>query len=265
MSKIRIDILLTECGLAETRQEAHALVMAGQVKVGDQVVFTPATKVPRDAQLRIDKGPQFVSRGGEKLAAALDAFEIGISGKICADIGASTGGFTDCLLQHGAACVYAIDVGKGILHWKLRQDPRVVVMEGTNARYVESLPDQIDMVTVDASFISAKMLLPVIQSWISSGNGEVIVLVKPQFEAGRAEVSRGEGVIRDPAIHRRVLMDILEFSQKIGYQVQGLIRSPLKGPKGNIEFLSLLRYPLITGNDINKLIYELLPESGMNK
>jgi len=260
MSKIRIDILLTECGLAETRHDAQVLVMAGQVKVGDQVVLIPATRVPRDAQLRIEKGPLFVSRGGEKLAAALEAFDIDIAGKVCADIGASTGGFTDCMLQHGAARVYAIDVGRGILHWKLRQDPRVVVMEGTNARYVENLPEGVALITVDASFISLKNLLPVVQGWFSSGNGEVIILIKPQFEASRVEVSRGEGVIRDPAIHRCVLMDVLEFSQKIGYQVQGLIHSPLKGPKGNVEFLSLLRFPLISGTDINKLIYELLPE-----
>ncbi|MCK4726632.1 MAG: TlyA family RNA methyltransferase [Anaerolineales bacterium] len=263
MSKIRLDILLTECGLAETRQEARVLVMAGRVKVGDQVVFSPATKVPRDAHLRIEKGPPFVSRGGEKLAAALDVFDIDIAGKICADIGASTGGFTDCLLQHEAARVYAIDVGSGILHWKLRQDPRVVVMEGTNARYVESLSDEVALVTVDASFISLKILLPVIQGWFSSSHGEVIVLIKPQFEAGRAEVSRGEGVIRDPAIHRCVLMDVLEFSQKCGYQVQSLIRSPLQGPKGNTEFLSLLRFPLISETVIKKLVCELLPESGM--
>ncbi len=263
MSKIRIDLLLTERGMAETKQEAQVLVMAGQVRVGDQVVFTPATKVPRDAHLRIEKGSKFVSRGGEKLSAALDTFDIGITGKICADIGASTGGFTDCLLQNGAARVYAIDVGRGILHWKLRQDPRVVVMEGTNARYVASLPDEVALVTVDASFISVKILLPVIQSWFSSGNGEVIVLIKPQFEAGRGEVSRGGGVIRDPAIHRCVLMEVLDFSQKGGYQVQNLIRSPLQGPKGNTEFLSLLRFPLNSETDIKKLINELLPEAGL--
>ena len=251
--------------MAETRQEAQVLVMAGQVRVGDQLIFTPATKVPRDAQLYIEYGPQFVSRGGEKLEAALDKFEIVISGKNCADIGASTGGFTDCLLQHGAARVYAIDVGRGILHWKLRQDPRVVVMEGTNARYVENLPEDVILVTVDASFISLKILLPVIQSWFSSKEGEVIILIKPQFEAGRDEVSRGGGVIRDPAIHRYVLMDILEFSQKGGYQVLGLIRSPLQGPKGNTEFLALLGFPLKTEIEIPKLIDELFSEADKNK
>jgi 23S rRNA (cytidine1920-2'-O)/16S rRNA (cytidine1409-2'-O)-methyltransferase len=251
--------------MAETMQEAQVLVMAGQVRVDGQLIFTPAIKVPRDAELHIEYGPRFVSRGGEKLEAALDEFEISLSGKNCADIGASTGGFTDCLLQHGAARVYAIDVGSGILHWKLRQDPRVVLMEGTNARYVETLPEGVDLVTVDASFISLRILLPVIQSWFSSGEGEVIVLIKPQFEAGKAEVSRGGGVIRDPAIHRCVLMDILEFSQKVGYQVRGLIRSPLQGPKGNAEFLALFNYPQQTEIEFASLINRVLSESGKNQ
>jgi 23S rRNA (cytidine1920-2'-O)/16S rRNA (cytidine1409-2'-O)-methyltransferase len=261
MQKIRIDILLTERGLVESRSKAQRLVMAGQVIVDDQVVFKPATKVPSDAQLHIEKGSPFVSRGGEKLEAAVKVFDIDISGKICADIGASTGGFTDCLLQHGAERVYAIDVGRGILHWQLRQDPRVAVMEGTNARYVEYLPEAVDLVTVDASFISLKILLPVVRGWFSPGGGDVIVLIKPQFEAGRAEVSRGEGVIRDPTIHRHVLMDILKFSQDDGYQVLGLIRSPLLGPKGNTEFLSYLKFPLESEIDITKLINVLVPET----
>jgi 23S rRNA (cytidine1920-2'-O)/16S rRNA (cytidine1409-2'-O)-methyltransferase len=261
MQKIRIDILLTERGLVESRSKAQRLVMAGQVIVDDQVVFKPATKVPSDAQLHIEKGSPFVSRGGEKLEAAVKVFDIDISGKICADIGASTGGFTDCLLQHGAERVYAIDVGRGILHWQLRQDPRVAVMEGTNARYVEYLPEAVDLVTVDASFISLKILLPVVRGWFSPGGGDVIVLIKPQFEAGRAEVSRGEGVIRDPTIHRHVLMDVLKFSQDDGYQVLGLIRSPLLGPKGNTEFLSYLKFPLESEIDITKLINDLVPET----
>ena len=261
MQKIRIDILLTERGLVESRSKAQRLVMAGQVIVDDQVVFKPATKVSSDAQLHIEKGSPFVSRGGEKLEAAVKVFDIDISGKICADIGASTGGFTDCLLQHGAERVYAIDVGRGILHWQLRQDPRVAVMEGTNARYVEYLPEAVDLVTVDASFISLKILLPVVRCWFSPGGGDVIVLIKPQFEAGRAEVSRGEGVIRDPTIHRHVLMDVLKFSQDDGYQVLGLIRSPLLGPKGNTEFLSYLKFPLESEIDITKLINVLVPET----
>lgn len=261
MQKIRIDILLTERGLVESRSKAQRLVMAGQVKVDDQVVFKPATKVPSNAKLTIEKGSPYVSRGGEKIEAAVRVFDIDIAGKICADIGASTGGFSDCLLQHGAERVYAIDVGRGILHWQLRQDHRIVVMEGTNARYVEYLPESVDLVTVDVSFISVKILLPVIRGWFSPDGGDVIVLIKPQFEAGRAEVSRGKGVIRDPAIHRCILVDILEFSQDDGYQVLGLIRSPLLGPKGNTEFLSYLKYPLESETDIEHWINKMLTES----
>jgi 23S rRNA (cytidine1920-2'-O)/16S rRNA (cytidine1409-2'-O)-methyltransferase len=235
--------------------------MAGQVKVDDQVVFKPSTKVPSDANLLIEKGSPYVSRGGEKLEAAISVFDIDIVGRICADVGASTGGFSDCLLQHGAERVYAIDVGRGILHWQIRQDHRVVVMEGTNARYIECLQEEIDLVTIDVSFISLKKLLPVMRGWFASGGGDLIVLIKPQFEAGRAEVSRGEGVIRDPGIHRSVLMDVLDFSQDEDYQVLGLIRSPLLGPKGNAEFLSHLKYPLDTETDVEDLINKLLPES----
>ncbi|HNQ96376.1 MAG TPA: TlyA family RNA methyltransferase, partial [Anaerolineales bacterium] len=195
-------------------------------------------------------GPRFVSRGGEKLDAALEAFQLDVSGLVCADVGASTGGFTDCLLQRGAAKVYAIDVGKGILHWKLRNDPRVVVMEETNARYVESLPERVDLVTIDASFISLKILLSVIKSWlfplssfIEQGKKKdernyIVALIKPQFEAGKKDVSRGDGVIRDPEIHKQVLLDVLTFAQNAGFSIRGLAKSPLLGPKGNVEFLA---------------------------
>jgi 23S rRNA (cytidine1920-2'-O)/16S rRNA (cytidine1409-2'-O)-methyltransferase len=253
MPKVRLDVLLVERGLADSRARAQALIMAGQVRVAGQVALKPATAVSSDSVLTIDSGPRFVSRGGEKLDAALDAFSIDVGGFVCADVGASTGGFTDCLLQRGAAKVYAIDVGKGILHWKLRNDPRVVVMEETNARFVESLPEQIDLVTVDASFISLKILLPVVKSWIQpspTSTGSVrrlthllkrerglVALIKPQFEAGKRDVSRGDGVIRDPAIHRQVLLDVLGFAQHKGFEIRGLIKSPLLGPKGNAEFL----------------------------
>jgi 23S rRNA (cytidine1920-2'-O)/16S rRNA (cytidine1409-2'-O)-methyltransferase len=198
----------------------------------------------------VDSGPRFVSRGGEKLDAALEAFAFDVTGWVCADVGSSTGGFTDCLLQRGAAKVYAIDVGKGILHWKLRNDPRVVVMEETNARFVESLPEHVSLVTVDASFISLKILLPVIRKWFSSGfrgegmgdRGEIIALIKPQFEAGKKDVARGDGVIRDPEIHRQVLTDVLSFAGQEGFAIQGLIKSPLLGPKGNAEFLVWLNF-----------------------
>ncbi|MEW5871750.1 MAG: TlyA family RNA methyltransferase [Chloroflexota bacterium] len=241
--KKRLDVLLVERGLVESRSLAQRLVMAGQVRVDGQMVLKPATAVPGGAHLEIDQGPPFVSRGGEKLAAALQAFPVQAEGKVCADVGASTGGFTDCLLQHSAARVYAIDVGKGILHWKLRQDQRVIVMENTNARFIERLPEPVDLVTVDASFISLKVLLPVIHRWFATNRGEVIALIKPQFEAGRAEVSRGDGVIRDSLVHRQVLQDVLAFARQAGFAVCGLERSPLLGPKGNVEFLAWLYLP----------------------
>jgi 23S rRNA (cytidine1920-2'-O)/16S rRNA (cytidine1409-2'-O)-methyltransferase len=210
--------------------------------------------VEPDALLEVDQGPPFVSRGGEKLEAALASFYVSIEGATCADVGASTGGFTDCLLQNGAKRVYAIDVGHGILHWKIRQDPRVVVMERTNARNVERLPKPVDLVTIDASFISLKILLPVVKNWFSASGGQVVALIKPQFEAGRAEVSRGSGVIRDPAVHRRVLRDLLNFVQEEGFSILGLIRSPLLGPKGNIEFLAHLKFPGESRTDLEALI-----------
>jgi len=245
MPRKRLDLLLVERGLAESRAKAQALIMAGQVRVAGQVALKPATTVGPDALLAVDSGPRFVSRGGEKLEAALRVFPIDVEGRLCADVGASTGGFTDCLLQHEARRVYAIDVGKGILHWKLRSDPRVVVMEETNARHVESLPEQVSLVTVDASFISLRILLPVIRSWLTpvtdaEGKGDVIALIKPQFEAGRRDVSRGDGVIRDPDIHRQVLLDVISFAQNNGFGLRGLIRSPVQGPKGNTEFLAWL-------------------------
>ena len=236
MPKTRLDLFMVERGLSESRSLAQRLIMAGQVRVNGQVVCKPATAISNDSVLEVDTGPRFVSRGGDKLEAAFLAWPVDVTGCVCADVGSSTGGFTDCLLQHGAAKVYTIDVGKGILHWKLRSDPRVVVMEGTNARYVESLPEPVSLVTIDASFISLKVLLPVVKEW-----GEnIITLIKPQFEAGRKETAKGEGVIRDPDVHRRVLEEVLTFAQENGLTVQGLIRSPVLGPKGNVEFLAWL-------------------------
>ncbi len=248
--KERLDILLTERGLAESRSLAQKLVMAGQVRVDGQVVLKPAIRFPVDVEIQVERGPRYVSRGGEKLEAALEAFGLNaLDGRLCADIGASTGGFTDCLLQHGAGKVYAVDVGYGELHWKLRSDPRVVVMERTNARYVEGFPEPIPLVTIDASFISLRILLPVVRGWLEMQGGEVVALIKPQFEAGRAEVSRGDGVIQDSSIHRRVLLEILEFAAGQGFAVRGLVRSPLKGPKGNTEFLVHLEFPAKTGEE----------------
>jgi 23S rRNA (cytidine1920-2'-O)/16S rRNA (cytidine1409-2'-O)-methyltransferase len=243
MPKKRLDMLLVERGLVESRAKAQAIIMAGQVRVDGQVADKPASNVPNGANVTVDRGPRFVSRGGEKLEAALAAFGVDVRGRVCADVGASTGGFTDCLLQRGAARVYAIDVGKGLLHWKLRNDPRVVVMEETNARFVESLPEPVSLVTIDASFISLKILLPVVRGWLApptpQGEG-IIALIKPQFEAGRKETAKNKGVIRDPAVHHAVLTDVLAFAQTEGFAVRGLIRSPLLGPKGNVEFLAWL-------------------------
>jgi len=270
MPKTRLDLLLVERGLAESRTLAQRLVMAGQVRVDGQLVLKPSTPVLPGAHLDLDAGPRFVSRGGEKLEAALTAFPVRVEGRVCADVGASTGGFTDCLLQHGAAKVYAIDVGKGLLHWKLRSDPRLVVMEETNARFVESLPEPVTLVTVDASFISLKILLPVVKGWFPSplhpsptgrgvgGEGEIIALIKPQFEAGRLQSAKGEGVIRDPAVHRQVLEEVLAFAQSEGYAVRGLIRSPLQGPKGNVEFLAWLAVSHAASTGLTAVIEQVL-------
>jgi len=262
MPKIRLDVLLVERGLAESRAKAHALVMAGQVRVADQVVLKPATAVDTKAVLTVDTGPRFVSRGGEKLDAALEAFAIDVKGFVCADVGSSTGGFTDCMLQRGAVKVYAIDVGKGILHWKLRNDRRVVVMEETNARYIESLPEPVDFITVDASFISLKVLLPTIKKWINTETN-LLCLIKPQFEAGKKDVARGDGVIRDPEIHKSVLLDVLSFAQQEGFSIRGLIKSPLLGPKGNAEFLVWLKQASAEEGsvDVNLMAEQVLGKS----
>jgi 23S rRNA (cytidine1920-2'-O)/16S rRNA (cytidine1409-2'-O)-methyltransferase len=273
MSKMRLDLLLVELGLAESRAKAQALVMAGQVRVDGQVVDRAASNYSEDADVTVDKGPRFVSRGGDKLEAALMAFPVDVSGRICVDVGASTGGFTDCLLQHGAAKIYTIDVGKGILHWKLRSDPRVAVMEETNARYVKSLPEPVSLVTIDASFISLKILLPVVKRWLqpsrllpspvgggAGGEGSVIALIKPQFEAGRKESAKHKGVIRDPAVHKAILMDVLTFAHEHNFGVQGLLRSPVVGPKGNIEFLAWLGVGDVEERNVADLVQQVLEE-----
>jgi 23S rRNA (cytidine1920-2'-O)/16S rRNA (cytidine1409-2'-O)-methyltransferase len=233
--KVRLDVLLVERGLVDSREQGQRLIMAGEVLVDGQPATKPGRRVEPDADVRIKSKPRFASRGGDKLAAALDAFGIQPEGWVCADVGASTGGFTDCLLQAGAARVYAIDVGYGQLDWRLRQDARVVVMERTNARTLERLPEPVDFVSVDASFISLRLLLPPIRGWLRAG-GMAVALVKPQFEAGRREVSKG-GVVRDPAVHRRVLIEVMVAAQGLDFAPLGLIRSPLLGPAGNVEFL----------------------------
>lgn len=244
MEKVRIDVLLEERGLVESRSQAQRLIMAGQVRVAEQVMLKPAQKVDSKAKIEIEKPPRFVSRGGEKLEGAIQAFHLSeLNGRICADIGASTGGFSDCLLQHGAAKVYAVDVGYGILHWKLRNDPHIVVMERTNARYIAQFPEPVSLITIDASFISLKIFLPLFKLWFGGESGEVVALIKPQFEAGRKETARGDGVIRDESVHKKVLGEVLNQALNEGYAITGLIRSPLLGPKGNTEFLVHLVLP----------------------
>jgi len=266
VTKIRLDVLLVDRGLAESRSLAQRLVMAGQVRVNGGIELRAAARVLPNVDLEIVQGPRFVSRGGEKLEAALAAFDIGVEGRVCADVGASTGGFTDCLLQHGASRVYAIDVGHGILDWKLRQDRRVVVMEETNARFIETLAEDVELITIDVSFISLKIILPAVKNWLSkyssqNPRGTVIALIKPQFEAGRQQVGRGKGVIRDPLIHHQVLAELLDFALQQGYIVRGLIRSPLRGPKGNVEFLAWLECLGMQTVSIEEMINSVLPNA----
>jgi len=234
----RLDIILVERELVDSRQQAQRLIMAGQVMVDDRVVDKPGTQVSQEADITLKETLPYVSRGGLKLEAALDRFAIEVTGVIAADVGASTGGFTDCLLQHGASKVYAIDVGYGQLAWRLRNDPRVVVMERVNVRYLESLPEPVDLATVDVSFISLELVLPPVISFLEP-HGDIVALIKPQFEAGRKQVGKG-GVVKDPAVHRAVLRKVLLWAEGHGLAVRGLIASPLKGPAGNVEFLAHL-------------------------
>jgi len=259
---MRLDLLLVERGLCETRAKAQALIMAGEVLVDGSVADRAAMNISAGADIVLRRGPRFVSRGGDKLEAALISFPVEVRGRICADVGASTGGFTDCLLQHGAARVYAIDVGKGQLHWKLRSDERVIAVEGTNARYLVTLAEPVTIVTIDASFISLKMLLPVARGWFPTqkGSGDLLVLIKPQFEAGRRQSARNRGIIRDQSIHRQVILDVLSFAQRQGFSVHGCIRSPILGPKGNVEFLAWLSLKRSAGIDINILVEDALKE-----
>ena len=237
IQKVRIDVLLVDKKMAESRSKAAALVMAGQVYANGVKVDKAGMSFPVDVALEVSGGQKYVSRGGEKLEGALAGFGFSVKGLVCVDVGSSTGGFTDCLLQNGAQKVTCIDVGKGILHWKLRSHPRVVVMEETNARNVTTLPELVDLVVCDASFISLKTLLPVFVGWLKP-TSSIITLIKPQFEAGRVDVARGKGVVRDPDIHKRVLQDVTDYARSIGLTVRGLVRSPLLGPKGNTEFLA---------------------------
>ena len=245
-------------GLAESRSLAQRLIGAGEVLVDGRVVDKPGAQVPMTATLTLAARPRFVSRGGEKLDAALERFAIPVAGRVAADIGASTGGFTDCLLQRGALRVYALDVGYGQLAWALRQDPRVVALERTNARYVTALPERVDLIVSDVSFISVRLIYPTAVRWLREG-GEIVSLIKPQFEAGRAQVGKG-GVVRDPAVHRQVLVEVCAALAELGLGLRGLMVSPLLGPAGNLEFLGWWQ-PGVAGDDVPAWIERALQEA----
>lgn len=236
-NKIRLDVAVFEGGFAESREKARAMIMAGEVNVNGQRVDKPGTKIEVESEISVKAKPRFVSRGGEKLAGALGDFDLDVTGWVCADVGASTGGFTDCLLQSGVSKVYAIDVGYGQLAHKLRVDERVVVIERTNARHLEALDERVDLVVIDASFISLRLLLPTIKNWLKQP-AYVLPLIKPQFEAGKKDVGKG-GVVRDNTVHHRVIEETLEFAKQQGLLLHKLTTSPIKGPAGNIEFLAL--------------------------
>ena len=241
-NKTRLDVLLTERGLLDSRQKAQATIMSGIVFVNGQRVDKVGTAVANDALIEI-RGTTlpYVSRGGLKLEKAMQTFPLTLTGKICADIGASTGGFTDCMLQNGAKKVYAVDVGYGQLDWKLRNDARVVCMERTNARYLthEEIPEELDFASVDVSFISLKLIFPALYGLLREG-GEIACLIKPQFEAGREKVGK-KGVVRDPAVHLEVLEHFLIHAKGNHFTVLGITYSPIRGPEGNIEYLGFLR------------------------
>jgi 23S rRNA (cytidine1920-2'-O)/16S rRNA (cytidine1409-2'-O)-methyltransferase len=267
MTKRRVDTLLVARGLADTPAKAQALVLAGQVRSGELPISKPGLLVEEALPLAVARGPRYVSRGGEKLDHALAAFALDVSGLVCADVGASTGGFTDCLLQHGAERVFAIDVGKGQLDYGLRTDPRVVVVEGTNVRHLTQLPEPVDFAVIDVSFISLRLVLPVVRKWFEDERrgeaglaptprahtatrdrvnpwptavGTIVALFKPQFEAQKTEVPRG-GVIVDPALHSTLIGRFTAWCAQNGFRVLDLAASPILGAEGNREFLFWLR------------------------
>lgn len=241
--KQRLDEAVVSRGLAETRSRARALILAHDVLVNDVPVSKAGSPVGPGDQISLKAPPRFVSRGGEKLDHALKTFGIDLAGKVAADFGASTGGFTDCLLQRGAARVYAIDVGYGQLAERIRTDSRVIVMDRVNVRNLDALPEPVDLVTIDVSFIGLHLVVPAARRVLQPA-GEIVALVKPQFEAGRSEIGRG-GVVREPAVHRGVLRGLFENAKASGLGVRGLTVSPLRGPAGNIEFLA----HLVPGSD----------------
>ena len=261
MKKERLDLLLVEQGHFSSRERAKATIMAGKVLVNEMKIEKAGTMVPADGTIRIlGEIHPFVSRGGLKLQKGLAEFNILLDGLVMADIGASTGGFSDCALQAGARKVYAIDVGYGQLDWKIRQDSRVVVWERTNIRNVtkESFGDPIDFVGIDVSFISLSLVLPVVKEFLDSA-GKVICLIKPQFEAGKERVGKN-GVVRDPKVHQAVLAEVLRKIAEIGFSIQGLSFSPIRGPEGNIEFLAYLDLSGISSVSLEDQVIQNLVE-----
>lgn len=239
MPKIRLDQLVVQRELAESREQAQRLIRAGMVRVGDLVASKPGHQFKDDVEIIVKEKEKYVSRGGLKIEGAHKQFNFDLQGALCFDIGSSTGGFTDFMLQHGAAKVYAVDCGTNQLHYKLREDPRVVVMENTNARYLteEDIPEKADFCSIDTSFISLTNILPPLKNLVKPG-GHIISLIKPQFEAGRDQVGKG-GVVRDPAIHAEVIEKIKKFgTEKLGFHWLECCTSPITGPAGNIEFLA---------------------------
>lgn len=260
MAKKRLDVLMTERALAESRQKAQAIIMAGQVYVNGQKVDKAGAPVGEDAQIEVrGKTLAYVSRGGLKLEKAVKRWPIQLSGTVCADIGSSTGGFTDCMLQQGAEKVYAVDSGYNQLDWRLRNDPRVVCMERTNARYLtqEQIPEALDFFSVDVSFISLRLILPPMRQLIKH-EGEAVCLIKPQFEAGREKVGK-KGVVRDPAVHLEVLEHFLQHAKESGFTVKDITFSPIKGPEGNIEYLGYIS--AMEGPDYEGNLEELVRQS----
>ena len=240
-NKMRLDVLLVERGEFDSRQKAQAVIMSGQVYVNGQRADKPGASVAEDAAVEVRCAAlRYVSRGGLKLEKAMNTFGLRLDGCVCADIGASTGGFTDCMLQNGAVRVYAVDVGYGQLDWKLRSDARVVCMERTNARYLThaEIPDELDFASIDVSFISLRLILPAVYGLLRAG-GHVACLIKPQFEAGREKVGK-KGVVRDPKVHVEVLEQFLEHAKESHFTVLDLTYSPIRGPEGNIEYLGYL-------------------------
>ena len=248
MKKQRIDILMANFGLAESRNKAQRLVMAGEVKVDGQLVHKSSESFDSSCHITIKSKPKYVSRGGIKLEKAITEFNIDdIAGSICVDIGASTGGFTDCLLQNGAEKVYAVDVGYGQLHQSLRKNPRVVEMERVNVKDVKGFPEPVELVTIDVSFISLKRIFPIVYNWSKQKKIRVIALIKPQFEVGRKIAAKGRGVIRSDKDRQEVVKDILSTARDEGFKVLGVVESPIKGPKGNVEFLTYLVFDPLKG------------------